>query len=266
MSVAGETLVEGIDRAWLDAQAQTDPVAHAWAEWDLDHEAGRFRIVSLLRDGGTVGYLLVWYGGGIPRVHWVSGDPADGMLAIGLPLPPVVALVPERVAPAVRDRLHATRTYPVDILVCDGRTVTPPDPRIRRLRSTDAPQLALLVERNPAAETQGYSGLDVDRVPVWGGFEADRLVSVARIAVQLPAVWIVSGVFTDPAYRGRGLGREVTAAATDEALAAGARAALYARVDNAPAQTIYREIGYERVDRRIFIDAGDGGPPKGPSF
>jgi ribosomal protein S18 acetylase RimI-like enzyme len=256
MAATGEVLVEGIDRAWLDAQALVDPVAHAWALWDLDREPGRFRIVSLLRDERTIGYLRIWYAGGAPRAHWVSEDPADGMLALALPLPPVVAIVPERVATAVAERLHASRSYPFDTLVCAGRTLTSPDPRVRRLRPADALSLADMIARNPDIEPAGYATLDLDRAPVWGAFEADRLVALARIAVQLPTVWIITGVFTDPTFRGRGLGREVTAAATADALAAGARAALYVRADNAAAQTIYREIGFERVDRRIWIDAG----------
>jgi len=261
MPAAGETLVEGIDRAWLGAQARADPVTHAWAVWDLDHEPGRFRLVSLVREGHTIGYLLIWYAGGVPRVHWVSSDPVDGLLALGLPLPPVIAIVPERVAIGVGERLHSTKTYPLDVLVCAGRTLTPPDPRVRRLRSPDAAALTEMVARNPGMETASYATVDLERVSVWGAFEADHLVAAARIAVQLPAVWIITGVFTDPAFRGRGLGREVTAAATADALAAGARAALYVRADNAAAQTIYREVGFEWVDRRIWIDAGAGVVP-----
>jgi GNAT superfamily N-acetyltransferase len=256
MPTPSETLVEGLDRAWLEGQAEIDPIAHAWARWDLDHEPGRYRLVSLLRDGQTAGYLLVWYGGVVPHVHWVSTDPADGLLALGLPQRPVVAIVPERVATPVREKLEATKSFPLDTLVCEGRTLSPPDPRVRRLGSGDAPALADLVQRNPGRDTYGYVGLNASRVPVWGGFEGGRLVAVARIAVQLRAVWIIDGVFTDPEFRGRGLGREVTAAATAEALASGARAALYARADNTPAQTIYREVGYRPVDRRIWIDAG----------
>ncbi|MFZ0831353.1 MAG: GNAT family N-acetyltransferase [Thermoplasmata archaeon] len=260
MAATSETLVEGIDRPWLEAQARADPVAHAWAIWDLDHEAVRIRFVSLLRDGRTVGYLLVWYGAGTPRVHWVSTDLADGMLALGLPLPPVTAIVPERVAAAVSGRLGSTDTYPVDLLVCEGRTLTPLDPRVRRLRYSDAATLEEMVTRNPDVEMGGgaYASLDIERLPVWGAFEADRLVALARIAVQLPTVWVITGVFTDPAFRGRGLGREVTAAATAETLAAGARAVLYVRGDNQVAQTIYREVGFQRVDRRIWVDARGG--------
>jgi ribosomal protein S18 acetylase RimI-like enzyme len=261
MTAVGETLVEGIDRSWLEVEAQADPVTHAWALWDLDHEPGRFRIVSLVRATHTVGYLLIWYAGGPPRVHWVSTDSSDGMLAIGLPLPPVVAIVPERVAAAVRERLRSTQTYPLEVLVCSGRTLTPPDPRVRRLRAPDLLALTELIHRNPGGNTAGYATLDLGRAPVWGAFEADRLVAVARIAVQLPTVWIITGVFTDPTFRGRGLGREVTAAATADALSTGARAALYVRADNDAAQTIYREVGFERVDRRVWIDANAGVAP-----
>jgi predicted GNAT family acetyltransferase len=108
---------------------------------------------------------------------------------------------------------------------------------------------------------EGYAALDLDRSSVWGAFEAGHLAAVARVAVRLSTVWIISGVFTDPAFRGRGLGREVTSAATSEALAAGASAALYVRVDNAPAQTIYRGLGFEPVERRILIDASAESAP-----
>jgi ribosomal protein S18 acetylase RimI-like enzyme len=258
-----DTLVEGIDRSWLEAQARGDPVAHAWAIWDLDHEPGRVRFVSLVRDGRTVGYVLVWYGAGAPRAHWISTDPDDGLLLLALPLAPVTAIVPERVAAVVRERLGNAESFPVDLLVCEGRTLTTPDPRVRRLNASDAAALADMVTRNPDVELGGgaYAGLDIDRLPVWGAFEADQLVAVARIAVRLPMVWIVTGVFTEPAFRGRGLGREVTAAATGEALAAGACAALYVRGDNRVAQTIYREIGFQFVDRRIWVDARGGASP-----
>ncbi len=261
MDPSREVLAEGVDRAWLERQAQEDPLRHAWAMWDLDHETGRFRFVSLLRDGRTVGYLLIWYGGEIPRAHWISEDPDDGLLALGLPLPPVLAYVPERVAPAVQQRLHAAQTVPMDVLLCTGRTVTPPDPRVRRLVPADAAVLSEFLAAHADAELGGYAPGALDRAPVWGAFEADRLVAVARAAVLLPAIWVVTGVFTDPAFRGRGLGREVTTAATTAALASGARAALYVRADNAPAQTIYREIGYQPVDRRVLVEARGEAPP-----
>lgn len=261
MGIGGEALVEGIDRGWLVAQAQSDPVAHAFALWDIDHEADRVRFVSLCRGSQTVGYLLVWYGSDVPLVHWVSRDSSDGRLGQGLPWPPVTALVPERVAEAVAAQLHTAQTAAIDLMVCEGRTLSLPDPRVRRLRAADAPALGDMVTRNPGVEMAGYVRADLERAPVWGAFEADRLVAVARIQVQLPSVWTIGGVFTDPAFRGRGLGREVTAAATAQALAAGARAALYVREDNAAAQTIYREIGYERVERRIRVDASGVGSP-----
>ena len=262
MPTAAETLEEGIHREWLDAQAGKDPIAHAWAIWDLDHVPDRIRFVSLLRGGQTIGYILVWYGAGAPRAHWVSTDPTDGLLAIGLPQPPVIALVPERVAAGVHERLHATASYPVDVLECTGRTLTPPDPRVRRLHPGDAAALAEMSARNPSMGMGGADvRVDLERTPVWGAFEAGRLAAVARIAVQLPAVWIVTGVFTEPEFRGRGLGREVTSAATAAGLASGARVALYVREDNTVAQNIYRELGYERVDRRIWVDAQVGLAP-----
>ena len=242
MAATSETLVEGIDRPWLEAQARADPVADAWAIWDFDHEAVRIRFVSLLRDGRTVGYLLVWYGAGTPRVHWVSTDLADGMLALGLPLPPVTAIVPERVAAAVSGRLGSTDTYPVDLLVCEGRTLTPLDPRVRRLRYSDAATLEEMVTRNPDVEMGGgaYASLDIERLPVWGPSRRTVWSRWRGLRCSCRRSGSSPASSHGPGVPGRGLGREVTAAATAETLAAGARAVLYVRGDNQVAQTIHR--------------------------
>ena len=81
------------------------------------------------------------------------------------------------------------------------------------------------------------------------------LLLVAPTAQATPAVAGVSrvaGVYTPPAWRGRGYAGAVTAAATRAAYAAGARhVCLFTDAANPTANGVYERLGYRRhpVDR-----------------
>ena len=79
---------------------------------------------------------------------------------------------------------------------------------------------------------------------------------MARAAARLPRVWVLGGVFVEPSLRGRGLGRDLVAAAVAEAERAGARAGLYVRDEPAPALRMYEALGFQEVGRRSWLDVG----------
>lgn len=257
-------LVEGIDRAWLERAARSDPVAHAFAVYDLLYAPDRVRFVSLRADGETTAYLLIWYGGAVPVVHWVGLPSSWPRLLEGMPARPVLAIVPPEVAGTVRERWAPTDAYPIEVL---ARPVglTPPTPvdeqRVRPLARSESPVLRALCDEEDELSASAYRTIDVGADPVWGAFDDGHLVGVARAAVVLPTVWIIGGVYLRPYARGRGLGHALTAAVTRAAIAAGARAALAVRSDNAPALRTYLGLGFERVDRRVWVDAGARIPP-----
>ncbi len=262
VSAGEEQLVERIDTDWLRRVAGEDPLPHAFAVWDLANAPDRVRFVSLLRAGRTVGYLLAWYGTrGIPVVHWVSRDPGDGRLREGLPRPPVVAVVPERVVGDIRTTLGESEVYPIELMEYVGAPPPAPDPRVRRLTPADRGVLRTFAGRSEAQIGQAYEGVDPGRDRVWGAFAGARLVAAARTSVALPSVWFLSGIFTDPEHRNQGYGRAVTIAATREGLGAGARVALYVRSDNTTARATYRGAGFRAIERRAWVDARAHQPP-----
>ncbi|MGI0131514.1 MAG: GNAT family N-acetyltransferase [Thermoplasmata archaeon] len=252
-------VVEGIDRAWLERAARADPVAHAFAVYDILYAPERVRFVSLREDGTTTAYLLLWYGGPVPVVHWVGLPPTWPRLLSGVPGRPLLAIVPTAVAGPLRERLGPGETYPIEVLARPPHRPPPApvDPaRVRPLERSQTSLLRALCDDEPELAASAYRTIDVGAEPVWGAFDGDRLVGVARTAVALPTVWMIGGVFTRPSVRRRGFGHELTAAVTRAAIAAGALPALGVRTDNRPARRIYDRLGFAPVDHRIWLDAG----------
>ncbi len=65
--------------------------------------------------------------------------------------------------------------------------------------------------------------------------------------VDLAGVWILHDLFVAPAHRRRGVARALMRAAADFCRASGAtRIDLSTAVDNAPAQALYHDLGYQR--------------------
>lgn len=265
MTGARGVLEPGLDPAWLAGEAERDPVAHAYALWDLRTAPDRTRFVALRRGPGVVAYLLLWLGTpSRPVVHWVGPDDDGRELAEGLPSPPFVGVVPEPAVPWVQERFPELRAFPLLVMerLASGRLPRSRHAsRLKRLGPPDTPSMRRLAEEYPELVTTMYATLDPTRTPVWGVVEGERLVGIARASVTLPNVWIVGGVFTVPDARRRGIGRAVTTAVTRSAHRAGARAGLFVRADNAPAIRLYGSLGYRVAARRAWVEAP--APPTG---
>ncbi|HYK93733.1 MAG TPA: GNAT family N-acetyltransferase [Thermoplasmata archaeon] len=262
MGPAVASVSSGMDRAWLEDQARHDPVMHAYALWDLDYAPDRVEF-RVLREGGVpVAYLLIWHGNLGTVVHWVGSDRPDALLD-ALPPRPLIAVVPEPVGEAVCAARAPARTYRIRVMSrAAGAVPSPvPDPRIRRLRSADVPELQGFAARADEWVRRGYTRpmrLDDPPIPeaIWGAFDGPRIVGVASTHVKRASVWIIGGVYVDPAHRNQGLGRALTAAAVAEADATGAATALFVRDDNAPAVRAYERVGFRTLRYRTWVDAG----------
>lgn len=250
-----------MDREWLEDAARHDPIRHAYALWDLDYAPERVEFRLLRERGVPLAYLLIWRGLAEPVVHWVGPVDATALLA-ELPPRPLIAVVPEELGARVAALRGPATTYRVRLMARrTGAAPPPPSPRVRRLAAPDRPRLRAFAESEGEWVRRGYGRIDLSAtspVPetVWGAFDGERLVGVASTHVQLPAVWVLGGIYVTPAYRGRGLGRDLTAAAVQAADAVGAQAALYVRDDNAPALRAYETVGFTTVEHRAWIDAG----------
>jgi ribosomal protein S18 acetylase RimI-like enzyme len=253
-----------VDRAWLERAAESDPVAHAYALWDLDHEPDRIRIVSAVAGDTPLGYLLIWLGHPTATVvHWVGSDPRLEALAERLPPRPLLAIVPEEFAATTRAARGPAREFPVLVLRAErGRARGPvPERSVRTLRADDATRLAEFVARQPPGLVEEYRSLAPAREEIWGAVEAGRLIGVCRAAVRRPDVWILGGVYVEEAARGEGWGRSLVATALAAADRAGADLALFVREDRTPARLLYESLGFRPIGRRTWLDAGSGLEP-----
>ena len=145
------------------------------------------------------------------------------------------------------------RAYSVrDTLIMTRMSVTaagfrPAHGDVRRLRGRDAARINALyaTEGGPSH----YTATTIERAVYYGTFAGDQLVAVAGTHIVAPnqGIAIVGNVFTDAAYRGRGLAAAVTAAVTEELLERGCtEVALTVDPDNAPAVAAYTRLGYRR--------------------
>ncbi|HVP17007.1 MAG TPA: GNAT family N-acetyltransferase, partial [candidate division Zixibacteria bacterium] len=88
-----------------------------------------------------------------------------------------------------------------------------------------------------------------------------QLVSYAGSFIQLPQVWLIGGVYTDPEHRNKGYATLATSAITEEALRTADAAALFARSDNHPAIRAYEKIGFRKIGEKVWVDVGTGLKP-----
>lgn len=260
MAAEAVTIRPTIDRNWLERAAAVDPLAHAYALWDLDRYPDRIRFVSVLHDELTTGYLLIWRGHPTtPIVHWFGAPAEVRELASFLPPLPVVVIGPEEVRSTVEAVLGPVVHRPLLGLLSDPRAPLPDANaahRTRRLTPADRPALVELTSGRSEMAASEYPHLDLEVERIWGCFEGSRLRGVARAAVALPYAWIIGGVFVDPETRGRGFGLSLMRAVVAEGRAAGVTIGLRVREDQQAARTIYERAGFRPARRYAWMGAG----------
>jgi predicted GNAT family acetyltransferase len=101
----------------------------------------------------------------------------------------------------------------------------------------------------------------IGKQPIYGVFVNDEIVSYAGSFIQLPQVWMIGGVYTNPKHRNKGYATLATSAVTQEALENAKTAALFVRSNNHPAIRIYENIGYKKIGKKLWIDMGTGIKP-----
>jgi ribosomal protein S18 acetylase RimI-like enzyme len=233
--VLTSSLTELPDHAELVARSD----GHPFVRWHHD-QAGFERAWAF---GGAAGWTVTSRHGHV--LIAVGADADAGRLATA-----ALAAVPvERVVLPVGALPH------VDAALGAGDdwdwfwTTSAPEPRpgeaaAVRLGDGDLDDLAELL-RVSSPRTSARPG--DPSVRTWFGVRdgSGLLVACAAEHEQVPGAWHLRAIATHPSYRGRGLGADVTAAATRAGLAAGADAVtlgMYA--DNAVARRMYERLGF----------------------
>jgi len=173
--------------------------------------------------------------------------------------------IPPNLLPIVKDGLPDAMHYVEDwMIVNKGGESFFKSELVRRLRTKDdASKLIMLrstEEDAPRRTVEGHLNW-ISRMPVYGVFIGDELVSFAGSFIQVPQVWMIGGVHTHPNHRNKGYATLATSAVTEEALKHAETAALFVRSDNYPAIKVYEKIGYKKLGEKLWIDVGTGIKP-----
>ena len=79
------------------------------------------------------------------------------------------------------------------------------------------------------------------------GEDAGERVYKSEVALKSPQAWLIEGVYTFPAARGRGFARAAMAAVAEDAAGQDRLACLYVHLANDAALNVYRRVGFQDV-------------------
>jgi RimJ/RimL family protein N-acetyltransferase len=166
----------------------------------------------------------------------------------------------------LRLRERARALQPEDLFEIDLARIKAPDAlaigavTTRRVRAEDLPILISwrieyeieTLGASPGPDTEARAKADMEaavaRGTYWVAIADGALMACSGFNARLPDIVQIGGVFTPKTLRGEGFARAAVAGSLFDARDEGVkRAILFTETRNAPAQRVYRALGFERV-------------------
>jgi predicted GNAT family acetyltransferase len=232
---------------------------HAWllqdlVEWPEDARVG----VSHPEAMPTDGYLLGSSHPGSQGIRTVvlsgSVDVVDDLVrASAVQAPFVVRETPAELARVIERQYDDVSVYAqqrMDVTADTFETSGHMD--ARQLAEWDVDSLLSFYDA-PKQAVERYSEW-IANAFVAGIYFSDELLAVGSTMVRLPEIWVLVGIETASAERGRGYGTALTSFLTASALDEVDRVSLTVRKDNAAAIRVYEKLGYQVREDRVWID------------
>ncbi|MDE3322049.1 GNAT family N-acetyltransferase [Acinetobacter nosocomialis] len=239
---------------WLDdrsnysigAMVFLDQTQATNAEWQL------LRLYDSRNAEQLLGVAVILAGG---TCFWV---PSKTSSSGALLCTSILELQPRRIVTTAigRDLLHAEikpkgrilREYDQWIMVC-SRQFSEAQGRLAELSD---------IARLNEYQHQYNNERSVNETPDWESLiqqqkiivlEADeQIVSIVRLGIETDRLVSIGGTYTFPAYRRKGFAERILKFAVNRIVATGRVAHLIVDVDNTPAVTLYRRMGFECVE------------------
>lgn len=234
----------------IRAILETDRPWSAFALGDL--APGFFENCSWFGQPGANPAIILLYCGFETPVFFALGEPeaiADLLREIE-PAPAMHLQIHPVILPLLRCRYRDCQAFPMWRMALDPTNYTPVRTQALRLGLTDLPALLRLYSADDAVGHHRFFDPAMLENGVWYGVhEGDDLLSVAGTHLVAPSEGIgaVGSVYTRRDHRGRGLGRDVAGAVTDELIRMGLRTiVLNVRQENEVAIRLYEQLGYAR--------------------
>lgn len=240
----------------------SDVIRHVFAFYDIQKEPEHTTVYVAFEDGDFKGYILVYTALHFPSVVLECESSVAEELVNHAPESRFVMHAPRNLRPTLRKRFPDAKYYVEDWMLVKKVEASFFKSRLtRRLHSEDdASLLAKLLSTRkdrPVGTVQQCRDW-IGKMPVYGVFISDKVVSYASSFLQLPEVWMIGGVYTHPNHRGKGYATLATSAVTESALENAETAALFVRSDNYAAVRAYEKIGYRKVGEKLWVDVGTG--------
>jgi len=258
-------LVEKVDesnRQRVIDLLKSDVIRHVFAFYDIQYEPERTTMYAAFENGNLKGYILMYSAPEFPSVVLECEENIAEKLIRYAPGNHFIIHAPPNLLPIIRRQFSDAKHYVENwMLVRRGQANFLKSSSVRRLGTEDDASrlVALLSSREDRARGTTRNYFDwISKMPIYGVFVKDELVSYAGSFLQLPEVWMIGGVYTRPDQRNKGYATLATSAITEEALKNAESAALFVRSDNYPAVRAYEKIGYKKIGEKLWVDVGTG--------
>ena len=241
---------------------KTDIIKHVFAFYDVQYDPEHTTTYAAFKKNRVMGYILIYTATDVPSVILECEEDAAETLIAHAPENHFIMHATPNLLPVIKRNFPDAKDYIENWMLIRKPEASFYDSRLvrRLLTEEDAAMLAeLLLQRTDRPKRMMKRYIEwVTKMPIYGVFKKDMLVSYAGSFIQLPQVWMIGGVYTDPKHRNNGYALLATSAVTEEALRQAEAAALFVRSDNYPAIRVYEKIGYRKIGEKLWIDAGAG--------
>ena len=250
------------NRSHVIRSISSDVIRHVFAFYDIQYDLEHTTMYAAFNDDKLEGYVLTYTATDVPSVILECSEDIAATLLEKVAQNRFIIHTSPHLLAAVQEKYPEERHYFEKwMLVKKGEAQYLKSKRARKLEGKeDASCLAeLLSSRMGRQKKMLKRYFDwISRMPLYGVFLGDALVSYAGSFIQLPQVWMVGGVYTAPEHRNKGYATCTTSAVTEHALDKAGAAALFVRSDNDAAIKVYKRIGYKEIGQEAWVDVGTG--------
>lgn len=238
----GDAIVGVVAQFWNGNLIVQSPLGHLDALWQTAASIGSAQNVSVIKRPlqgiiGPTGQVDYLFNALDIKANAVQVDEVENLYSLML----ADLIVPDRL---VNGRLHGRRAELNDIdLLIQWRV----DYNIETLYETDSPTLRKQVTNSVERA--------FDEKRIWVLFDESNPVSMTAFNTATKEAVQVGGVYTPPAYRGKGYARAAVAASLLDAKDEGVETSiLFTGIENYPAQKAYTALGFQHIgDYRILL-------------
>jgi len=244
---------------------RSDIIKHIFAFYDIQFDPDHTTIHAAFENDDLIGYLLLYTATDVPSVILECEPRVGEKLIQNAPESNFIVHTNPDLLNAVNGRFPDAKNYLENWMLVGKDAANLLTSKLVRRLSTEEDAAAfakLVLNRKDRSKRNLKKYLDwIAKMPMYGVFVKDELVSYAGSFIQLPQIWMIGGVYTAPDHRNKGYASLATSAITKEALRKAERAALFVRSDNLPAISAYEKIGYRKIGEKLWIDVGTGMKP-----